>query len=59
MVVDSEVVMLIWAIDSWEAWARVQLALDGDPEVARWRDRYAEHVPTGVASSSSTPRSIR
>ena len=38
MVNDSEAVM-IWAIDSWEAWARVQVALDGDPEVARWRDR--------------------
>jgi hypothetical protein len=38
MVNDSEAVM-IWAIDTWETWARVQVAFDDDSEVARWRDR--------------------
>jgi hypothetical protein len=44
MVNDSEAVM-IWAIDSWETWARVQVALDGDTEVARWRDRTRALAP--------------
>ena len=44
MVNDSEAVM-IWAIDSWEAWAHAQVALDGDPEVARWRDRSRALAP--------------
>jgi hypothetical protein len=36
MVDDSEVVS-IWAIETWEAWASAQAALDDDPDVARWR----------------------
>jgi hypothetical protein len=38
MVNDSEVVA-IWAIDTWEAWAAAQAALDDDAEVAQWRRR--------------------
>ena len=38
MVNDSEAVV-IWAIDTWEAWAAAQEALDDDPGVAGWRER--------------------
>jgi hypothetical protein len=38
MVNESEAVV-IWAIETWEAWAAAQVALDDDPEVARWRER--------------------
>jgi hypothetical protein len=36
MVNDSEAVV-IWAIETWDAWAMAQAALDDDPEVKRWR----------------------
>ena len=38
MVNDSEAVV-IWAIDTWEAWAVAQEALDDGTEVASWRER--------------------
>jgi len=36
MVNDSEVIC-IWAIQTWDGWADVEMAYESDPGVARWR----------------------
>jgi hypothetical protein len=42
---DSEVV-LIWAVETWEAWAAAEREIDGAPEGRRWRDGIRPIVTT-------------
>lgn len=43
MVNDTEAIVL-WAIDTWERWADVMIALEEDDRVARWRARTSAVV---------------
>ena len=39
VMVNASEAVVIWAIDTWERWADIEIAYDEDAEVARWRDR--------------------
>jgi len=39
VMVNASEAVVIWAIDTWERWAEIEVAYDEDAEVARWRER--------------------